>query len=77
MQQAAQLFNNVADMMGDVFKYATKLGVLKAVGTEIPLTVPAGVDQEAAFIGAFTRLQKKLAPDFYWHWTPEGWEWGR
>ena len=47
------------------------------MGTEIPLTAPAGVTASAAWEGAFTRIEKKFPPDYYWHWTPEGWEWGK
>lgn len=73
----ADNFNKAADLVGDAFGFATKLGIEKAVGTEVPLTTPAGVDPQTAFEGAFTRIAKKLKPEYIWHWTPEGWEWGK
>jgi hypothetical protein len=81
--EEAATFNAAADLIADAFKFGGKLGVLRAVGTEVPLgmkgchnchnDLPAGVSHEMALEGAFTRLQRKFgsALDFYWHWTPE------
>ena len=35
----------------------------------------AGMSSEDAFRGMFKRLAH-MGADVYWHWTPEGWEWG-
>jgi hypothetical protein len=79
----AATFNAAADLVADAFKFGGHLGVLRAVGTEVPLgmkgchnchnDLPAGVSHEMALEGAFTRLQRKFGSDldYYWHWTPE------
>ena len=57
-----------------------------AVGTEIPLAKPP-VDPskpdgirpptQQYYEAMFSRIDAAYPIDFYWFWTPEGWEWSR
>eukprot|EP01013_Petalomonas_cantuscygni_P000696 TRINITY_DN10702_c0_g1_i2.p1 TRINITY_DN10702_c0_g1~~TRINITY_DN10702_c0_g1_i2.p1 ORF type:complete len:899 (+),score=166.47 TRINITY_DN10702_c0_g1_i2:100-2796(+) len=78
-KSAAAITNNAADLVGDAFRFAGALGIVRAVGTEVPFSVPKGshVSAATAMAGAFKRLGRKIPMDIYWHWTPEGWEWGK
>jgi len=70
--QQAEVINAAAALFAEAFAFGGKLGVKRAVGTELPLARPAGMDQQTAFEGMFTRLQKaKVDIDYYWHWGGE------
>ena len=83
-QGSAEFFERTSTMLSDAFTHAKSVGVQSCVGTETPLSKPAPADERAAapstqdfYEGMFTRLKKKVpALDWYWIWTPEGWEWG-
>ena len=86
--------NNVFNRMGaqfhDAFTFARRLGVKTCVGTEAPLTIPAGPAQRLRAQGkssrdpavvreiyetTFRRIMASHPLDYYWIWTPEGWTW--
>ena len=69
----AATINAAANLVADAFRFGGKLGVLRAVGTEVPLgmkgchncknSLPPGLTHEQALEGAFTRLQRKFGAD--------------
>ena len=90
-QQCNELFNRVGKQMGIVFAKAKKLGVKTCVGTETALTLPPvlaerlkelgkdpGDPRTVAEIyeGIFRRMAIIMPADYYWLWTPEGWNSG-
>lgn len=91
VEEANQLFDRVGRMMGTVVKGAHDVGVKVCVGTETPLVLPKALREHLAkagrnpddpavvrevYRGTFQWVQKNVAPDYYWLWTPEGWTWG-
>ena len=84
------VFNQTADLLNDVFRYARRLGMEVALGTETPLQIPRevqarlrerGLDPEdesvrqTVYEGLFTRIARAYPIDYYWLWTPESWTW--
>lgn len=82
------LFNRYGDFQAAAFGLARRLGIKTAMGTELPLGVPArvaerlkaqGMDPEDAevrkqlYAGTFLRLMRKMPLDYYWFWLPEVW----
>lgn len=85
-----EVFNRAGEVLRDAFNYARALGVKTCVGTETPLTIPAGVQArlKAAgkdpassevvgelYEGMFRRIRAAYPVDYYWLWTPESWTW--
>lgn len=72
---SAELFNRVGLFFKGAFAHAQALGVATALGTEIPLSIPGGlnVSSLAYYEGIFTRLEALFAGNltYYWAWTPE------
>lgn len=77
-----QVFNAAGRLFNDSFTYGrSAFSVQVAVGTQTPLSKPAYADHPDAttqdfYEGMFTRIQRAYPIDYYWVWTPEGWEWG-
>jgi hypothetical protein len=85
-----EVFNRTGAMFRAAFTFARTLGVKTCLGTETPLIIPkrvkeeleaagrdpsdAGVVQEI-YEGTFRRIMQAHPLDYYWAWTPEGWEW--
>ena len=84
------VFNRTGAMFREAFSFARTLGVKTCLGTETPLIIPrrvkeelqaAGRDPSAArtiqgiYEGTFRRIMQAHPLDYYWAWTPEGWEW--
>lgn len=85
-----EVFDRAADVYGDAFAFAHKLGVQTCVGAETPLTIPELVKQrlrnarqdpadpetvKALYKGIFSRIARAYPIDYYWFWTWEGWTW--
>jgi hypothetical protein len=81
------LFNCVARMYNRTFHYGrSTLGMKIAIGTEIPLAKPpldpskpnaSRPATERYYEAMFRRIEASHPLDYYWFWTPEGWEWSR
>ena len=70
--QQAEVINGAATLFAEAFRFGGALGVKRAVGNELPLARPKGLEQQTAFQGAFTRLQRAgVELDYYWHWGGE------
>jgi len=84
------VFNRTGAMFREAFSFARTLGVKTCLGTETPLIIPrrvkaeleaAGRDPSDAraiqeiYEGTFRRIMQAHPLDYYWAWTPEGWEW--
>ncbi len=89
--RANELFNRMAETLGEAFNYAHTLGIKTCVGTETPLIIPNAVKEritsmgkdpndpavvQELYEGMFRRISKAYPLDYYWFWTPEGWTWG-
>lgn len=78
LQENADMFNAVADLLNSSFTYGRQLGLQTCVGNEAPLLKPFGdaahTSQEY-YEGMFSRIELAYPIDYYWIWTPEGWEW--
>lgn len=87
-EAANNLFNRTGRMMNDVFTFAHQLGIKTCVGTQMPLTIPAAVQNRlraagkdpkrpevvrSVYEGIFHRIAKTFPLDYYWLWTDEGW----
>ena len=85
-----EVFNRTGAMFREAFSFARTLGVKTCLGTETPLTVPRRVKEELEaagkdpadarviqeiYEGTFRRIVQAHPLDYYWAWTPEGWEW--
>ena len=85
-----EVFNRTGAMFREAFSFARTLGVKTCLGTETPLIIPrrvkaeleaAGRDPSDAraiqeiYEGTFRRIMQAHPLDYYWAWTPEGWEW--
>ena len=85
-----EVFNRTGAMFEEAFSFARTLGVKTCVGTETPLTIPRRVKEELraagkdpadagvveeVYEGTFRRIMQAHPLDYYWFWTPEGWEW--
>jgi hypothetical protein len=85
-----EVFNRTGAMFREAFSFARALGVKTCVGTETPLTIPRRVREELqsagedpsdprvvqeVYEGTFRRIMQAHPLDYYWFWTPEGWEW--
>ncbi len=81
------LINRTGKMLNTVFTEARELGVKIAVGTEAPLDIPTGVQEQLnvagmdpenpeslrqVYQGMFTRIKRAFPVDFYWLWGYEG-----
>jgi len=90
VEECNQVFNQAGRMMGEVVREARRLGLKVCLGTETPLTLPKALGErlvragknpadpavvQALYRGTFSWVQKNIAPDYYWLWTPEGWTW--
>ncbi|MBN2000119.1 hypothetical protein JW935_21385 [candidate division KSB1 bacterium] len=86
----AKLFNDMGEMLDDVFTLARELDIRTCIGTETPLTIPSailnvleeiGVDPKdpqvvpELYKGIFERIKRTHPLDYYWFWTPEYWTW--
>ena len=69
--EQAEIFDTTLQLFTDAVRHAKHLGIKTAIGTEVPLTKPAGLSAEQAFEGLFKRLDT-TGIDYYWHWTAEG-----
>ena len=89
-EECNQVFNHAGRMMGEVVQDAHRWGLKVCLGTETPLTLPKALRErllkagrnpadlagvQALYRGTFSWVQKNIAPDYYWLWTPEGWTW--
>jgi hypothetical protein len=85
-----EVFNRTGAMFGQAFRFARTLGVKTCLGTESPLIIPRRIREELAaagqdpadarviqeiYEGTFRRIMQAHPLDYYWVWTPEGWEW--
>jgi hypothetical protein len=85
-----EVFNRAAAQFHESFTFARQLGVKTAMGTEAPLTVPKVLQERIkaqgknpadpavvreVYEGTFRRIMASHPLDYYWLWTPEGWEW--
>lgn len=85
MSQSNELFNLVGGMQSRSFSYGRDtLGMKVAVGTEIPLAKPTWLQPSGAppttqeyYEAMFSRIDATYPIDYYWFWTPEGWEWSK
>lgn len=85
MAQSNEIFNLVGGMQGRSFSYGRDtLGMKVAVGTEIPLAKPTWLQPSGSppttqeyYEAMFSRIDATYPIDFYWFWTPEGWEWSK
>jgi hypothetical protein len=83
----AALINRTGRMLNTVFSEARGMGVKVAVGTEAPLDIPNGVQEQLnaagmdpenpatlrqVYQGMFTRIKRAYPIDFYWLWGYEG-----
>jgi len=83
----AGIINSTGAMLKTVFTEARGLGVKIAVGTEAPLDIPDGVNEQLKgkgmdpkspatlrklYEGMFTRIQRAFPVDYYWLWGYEG-----
>ena len=69
--EAAAVINAAATLFGSALDFARSLGITSAIGTQVPLQKPPGLTSEEAWEGMFTRIDKLIKPDIYWHWTSE------
>ena len=68
----AAVIDGAAQLFSAAFKFGGALNITRAIGTELPLARPAGMSQQDAFEGAFTRLKEAgIDIDYYWHWGGE------
>ena len=89
-EQSNELFRRTGALLRDAFTFGHRLGVRACVGTEVPLTVPALVQQRLRaagkdpasddtlrelYRGIFRRIAQTHPLDTYWFWTNEGWTW--
>jgi hypothetical protein len=85
-----EVFNRTGAMFREAFSFARTLGVKTCLGTETPLIIPRRVKEELEaagrdpsdarviqeiYEGTFRRIMQAHPLDYYWVWTPEGWEW--
>jgi hypothetical protein len=85
-----EVFNRTGAMFREAFSFARTLGVKTCLGTETPLIIPQKVKEEIEaagqdpsdarviqeiYEGTFRRIMQAHPLDYYWAWTPEGWEW--
>jgi hypothetical protein len=85
-----EVFNRTGAMFREAFSFARALNVKTCLGTETPLTIPKRVKEEIesagedpsdprviqeVYEGTFRRIMQAHPLDYYWAWTPEGWEW--
>jgi hypothetical protein len=85
-----EVFNRTGAMFREAFSFARTLGVKTCLGTETPLIIPKRVKEEIEAVGqdssdarvvqeiyegTFRRIMQAHPLDYYWAWTPEGWEW--
>ena len=77
MKASNEVFHRAGRLLNDTFTWASKYcGIQTCVGTEIPLTKPnASISTQEYYEGMFKRISLTHQLDYYWLWTPEGWEW--
>jgi len=84
------VFNRTGLQFRDAFTFARQLGMKTAMGTETPMTMPKvlqdrlkaqGKDpadpaaMREVYQGIFRRIMATHPLDYFWLWTPEGWQW--
>jgi hypothetical protein len=89
-EDCVKLFDRSGKLLNSAFRYAKLLGVKTCIGTETPIHIPDAIrsalkseeqnpDDPAVvrnvYEGIFERIQKDCPVDYYWLWTPEGWNW--
>jgi hypothetical protein len=85
-----EVFNRAGLQFREAFTFARQFGMKTAMGTEAPMTVPKALQErlraqgknpaEPAVVrelyqGIFRRIMATHPLDYFWLWTPEGWEW--
>ncbi|MBC7352646.1 MAG: hypothetical protein H5U08_09835 [Thermogutta sp.] len=90
VEQANDLFEKMGRVLDEAFTFARNLGIVTAVGTETPLTIPTPVRErlqasgkdpsnpavvKEVYAGMFKRIMQTHPLDYYWFWTPEKWTW--
>src|SRR5262249_42845209 len=88
--ERTDVFDRTGAILRSACRYARALGVATCVGTEVPLTIPALVEDrlrqsghdpadpsvvERLYEGMFRRITRAYPLDYYWLWTPETWHW--
>eukprot|EP01051_Picozoa_sp_SAG22_P001279 SAG22_NODE_48_length_24654_cov_4.406394_27_plen_437_part_00 len=67
----AGVIDAAAALFGAALRFGHALGIKSAIGTQVPLAKPAGLSSQAAFEGMYTRIEARIKPTYYWHWTSE------
>jgi len=76
------IFDSIGTLLSNVFTYArNEYNFKTCVGTETPLTKPPSDDGSHThtaydyYKAMFKRIEVTYPIDYYWLWTPEGWQW--
>ena len=85
-----EVFNRTGLQFREAFTFARQLGMKTAMGTEAPMTIPKALQERLkaqgkdpadpavmreVYQGIFRRIMATHPLDYFWLWTPEGWQW--
>ena len=85
-----EVFNRAGLQFREAFTFARQLGIKTAMGTETPMTMPKALQERLkaqgknpadpavvreVYQGIFRRIMATHPLDYFWLWTPEGWQW--